>query len=159
MPDYFVVEFTDWVHIVATTRSGDMILVDQYRHAQQARFLEVPGGASHPSESADFAAVAVRELREETGFVPERVTKIGVQFPNPALQSNKLHIFLAEGCEKKHAVQLDPFEDLTAVLMPINKVYDLVESGGISHSLTVAALALCRPRLVVSSAPGTPPPG
>ncbi|RLA56016.1 MAG: NUDIX hydrolase, partial [Gammaproteobacteria bacterium] len=42
MPKYYVVEFPDWVHVIAITPEGMMVLVDQYRHAAEGRFLELP---------------------------------------------------------------------------------------------------------------------
>lgn len=147
MPNYFVIEFTDWVQITAVTSDGQMVLVDQYRHAQGRRFLEVPGGATHPRKDVDPQEAAIRELIEETGYEPGRVVKAATHAPNPALQSNLLHIYVAFDCVKKHELQLDPFEDLFAVTKPIKEVYQMMEKGEINHALTVATLAVCRPHL------------
>lgn len=48
MPRYYVVEFPDWVHVVAMTKSRELIMVRQYRHAGKCECLELPGAHSIP---------------------------------------------------------------------------------------------------------------
>ena len=53
---------------------------------------------------------ASRELREETGFVAAEVEVVGTLFPNPALNTARVHIAVARGCVRTEERQLDPFE-------------------------------------------------
>ena len=71
----------------------------------------------------------------------------GYQFPNPALQSNKLHTFLALGCTLKGKPELDPFEDLTVKLVPLKEVYAILERGEFRHSLIANSLYLAMKHL------------
>src|SRR3981081_726450 len=65
---YYVLEYRDWVHVVAITPSREVVLVRQYRHAIGEVSTEIPAGALDPGET-DSLAAAARELREETGYI------------------------------------------------------------------------------------------
>lgn len=141
MPSYYVMEFPDWVNVVAVTDDGQMIMVDQYRHAGAADFLEIPGGSTHgPKEDPRLAGE--RELLEETGYRAREWISCGFHYPNPALQTNRMHTYLAVGCQKVQEPQLDPFEDLSVRLLPVQDVLARLHRGEIKHSLIAASLTL-----------------
>jgi 8-oxo-dGTP pyrophosphatase MutT (NUDIX family) len=145
-PRYYVMEFLDWVNVVPVTSDGQMILVEQYRHAGDEVFLEIPGGSTD-ARGEDPQAAGARELREETGYESGEWVNCGFHFPNPALQSNRLHTFLALGCELTGEQDLDPFEDLQVRVRPVKEVFQLLERGEIKHSLIANSLWLSAPHL------------
>ena len=151
MPNYYVMEFPDWVNVVAMTDDGRMVLVEQYRHANGKTLLEIPGGSTNPSENGepqeDPKKAALRELVEETGYVPDDIRLLGVHAPNPAMQNNRMHTYIAFGCKKLEEPDLDPFEDVRTVLLPVNEVIEKVLSGEINHSIVVASLFYALPTL------------
>lgn len=155
MPNYYVMEFPDWVNVVPVTDDGKIVLVEQYRHADGKVHLEIPGGSTNPpgqngqgdNESEDPKRAAIRELAEETGYVPEDVRLIGVHAPNPAMQNNRMHTYIAFGCKKLQEPDLDPFEDLRTVTLPVNEVIEKVMSGEINHSIVIASLFYALPIL------------
>ncbi len=61
-----VLESVDWVNVVALTKDGLSIMVDQYRFGIGERTLETPGGMVDAGETP--LAAAQRELLEETGY-------------------------------------------------------------------------------------------
>ena len=85
-------------------------------------------------------ATAVRELREETGYVGTNAKEIGRVFPNPAIMSNTCYTVLIEHCECKHPTEFDHGEDLITRLVPAADLPALVKAGKIQHSLVIAAL-------------------
>ncbi|RYZ76240.1 MAG: NUDIX hydrolase [Proteobacteria bacterium] len=147
MPNYYVMEFPDWVNIVPITEDNKLVMVEQYRHANGQITLEFPGGSSDPRLNEDAKRAALRELVEETGYVPDEARLIGVQAPNPAMQNNKLHTYIGLGCKKLQEPKLDPFEDIRVVTLPIPEVIDKVLSGEINHSVVVASLLYALPML------------
>lgn len=165
MPNYYVVEFPDWVQVVALTKNKEMVLVDQYRHAAGISCLEIPGGSMHPVEDMTTSKAlptgkpagkvespllaAQRELREETGYISNNWSLLAHHYPNPALQSNAIHTFLAVDCEKVGEPTLDPYECLEVKLMPCRDVYTALDRGELKHSLIVSSLALARAKLGV----------
>lgn len=148
MPRYYVMEFPDWVNVVPVTDDGQMILIEQYRHASGQVHLEIPGGSTHPGPQAeDPAEAAKRELLEETGYVPRDLQKVASHFPNPAMQSNRMHTFVAFGCQKTAEPSLDPFEDLRTVLVPIEEAVEKALAGAIDHSIVAASILAALPAL------------
>lgn len=135
-----VLDCPDWVNIIPVTREGEVVLIRQFRFGTWGTTLEIPGGMVDPGEEP--ATAAVRELEEETGFRPGSVRPLGFSHPNPAIQANRLHTYLALGCERVHAGQQDGSEDIEVELVPRDALPGLVRSGAITHSLVLAALLL-----------------
>jgi 8-oxo-dGTP pyrophosphatase MutT (NUDIX family) len=135
-----VLEGPDWVNVIPVTAAGAVVLVRQYRFGSAGVTLEIPGGMVDPGEEPAHAAL--RELEEETGYRAERLVPLGWSHPNPALQSNRLHSYLALGCHQVHAGHADPGEELTVEEVPRAALPGLVLRGEISHALVLAALYL-----------------
>lgn len=133
-----ILKCPDWVNVVALTTDQHVILVRQFRFGTWSNTLEIPGGMVDPHET-DIQGAALRELEEETGFVPGAVELLGISLPNPAIQTNRLHTFLARDCRKVHEGKQDGSEDIELVLTPRAEIPRLVKSGEISHSLVLAA--------------------
>lgn len=141
MPSYYVMEFPDWVNVVPVTADGQMVMIEQYRHAGGDTFLEIPGGSTH-GKGEDPRVAGERELREETGYEAKEWIYCGFHFPNPALNSNRMHTYLALNCQKAGEPQLDPFEDLTVKLMPVKEAIERWSNGEIKHSLISNSIGL-----------------
>ena len=66
VPEWFVLEFPEWINIIAITKDGDFVMEDQYRHALGETHYELPAGVVDEGETPLEAAK--RELTEETGY-------------------------------------------------------------------------------------------
>ncbi len=138
--DFFHIEAGSWVNVVAITPARELVLVRQERHGVGAFTLEIPGGIVEPGE--DPGAGALRELREETGFAGQRAEPLGWVHPNPALQSNRCYSYLARDVIPVGAQELDSREEIEVVLLPLERMRELVRSGEVTHALVVVALYL-----------------
>jgi ADP-ribose pyrophosphatase len=137
-----IIDCTDWVNIIPVTLGDEVVLVRQFRFGVWANTLEIPGGMVDAGE--DPAAAAVRELEEETGYLPGRLVRLGVIHPNPAIQTNRCHIYLGLGCDRTGQRAPDAGEDLSVELHPRRVIPRLLRDGVITHSLVVAAFGLER---------------
>lgn len=140
-PRYYVDRYYDWVNVVALTPEGQFIFVRQYRHAFGEVTLETAAGTLDPGET-DPDLAAQRELIEETGYHPETIRKLGELAPNPALQDNLLHIYLAEGCIRRSSQALDTHETIEVVLMSESGVLSEIDKGTFKHALALVALLM-----------------
>ena len=135
--NFFVIENPDWVNIIALTKDLQVVLIEQYRQGIEDVILEIPGGMIDEGEAPERAAR--RELLEETGYASDEFVYLGKSHPNPAINNNTLHHFLALNAEKIEEVAFDEHESVVTRLAPLPEIPALIKSGAISHSLVVAA--------------------
>lgn len=138
VPTYHVIQQTPWVTIIPVTAAGNLVLVREYRHAAGKVMIGLPGGVSDPGET-DWERVAARELAEETGYAARAYHRIGTCYPNPAIQDNELHFYLALGCTPSRGQALDPNEQIEVLEMPYAE-FLAYENLEVQHALHATGL-------------------
>ena len=133
---FVCLECPDWVNIIPLTADKQVLLIEQYRHGIEGITLEIPGGMVDGNESPQIAAV--RELLEETGYVPREVIALGKSRPNPAIQNNWVYHFLALDIEFKQEPEFDTTEHAVIRFVPLEEISLLIQTEAITHSLVVA---------------------
>ena len=136
--EFYALECGDWVNIVPLTDEGEVVMVRQFRHGTRAFTLEIPGGMVDPTDR-DPAEAAAREMREETGYRAERVRHLGSIEPNPAIQGNRCHSYLATGLTLEGSPTPDGTEEVEVLTIPLAQVPGYITRGEISHALVVVA--------------------
>lgn len=145
---YYVLEYPDWVNVVALTDDNQVILIRQYRHAAGEVILEIPGGCIDKGESPEQAVR--RELLEETGYAFQDVELLSVLYANPATGNNKTHCFLATGGRKIQEQSLDGGEDIVVEIVSLQKLKELLMENRIGQALHTSGIfyALMRLKLL-----------
>lgn len=136
--EYYVLEYPTWVNIIARTRDGKYVMVEQYRHGLQEIFTELVAGIAEPGEQPIEAAR--RELLEETGYGNGEWRLNMVICANPGSQNNLTYSFIAEGVEKISEQHLDTTEDVEVKLLDESEVIDLISSDKMKQALMAAPL-------------------
>ncbi|MBI2853673.1 MAG: NUDIX hydrolase [Chloroflexi bacterium] len=132
-----VVEHPEVVAIVALDKEDNALLVRQHRFAVGKELLEIPAGGVEPGETPDECVR--RELREETGYLPHNLKRLGGFHSAPGFCSEYLHLYLATELERSplHASDTD---EIRVERIPINKTRDLILSGEIEDAKSIAGL-------------------
>jgi ADP-ribose pyrophosphatase len=140
---FLVLEASDWATVVPVVHRGDedfFLMVRQYRHGADELSIEFPGGVIERGE--DPTAAAARELAEETGYKASSIRLAGSVSPNPAIMSNRYHVFLAEGLVCSGDTDFDEHEAIDTFLVPADEVRAQMGTGQYDHALMVTALFL-----------------
>jgi len=137
---FYVLEYPDWVHIVALDPDDKVLLVRQYRHGLGGLSLEIPAGGVSARETDPLAAAA-RELLEETGCAGT-LSLVNVTTPNPATHANRIHTVLARDVVQVAAPSDDPSERIEPFWTPAAEAVRLALSGRMAASIQVASLLM-----------------
>lgn len=136
--EYYVLEYPDWVNIIAITEDGMVVLERQYRHGLGKTCYELPCGVIEEGETPLEAAK--RELLEETGYAGGEWKQLMTLSPNPATSNNLAHSFLATGVKKVAGQSLDATEDIEVHLKSQDYVRELLENNQILQALMAAPM-------------------
>lgn len=140
-PEYYVLEYPDWINVTAVTDDGRMVMVRQYRHGMRRSDFELCAGVIEEGESPLEAAM--RELREETGYAGGEWTKLMELAPNPSTSTNMCHCFLARGVKRVDTQQLDSTERITVHTFSPDEVLGMLRRNEIIQALMAAPLWYC----------------
>ncbi len=138
---FIVIDAPDWAAVIPEI-DGDFLMVKQWRHGSECLSLEFPGGVIEKGEEP--AKGAARELLEETGRAARELICLGSVSPNPAIFSNRFHVFLARGLTAAGGQKLDENEFLNCVRVPKEEVFSKMGGPECPHALMAAALELYR---------------
>ncbi len=142
---FHVIEYPDWVTVVALTDRDRLLLVREYRHGIGAVAIGLPGGLVDADdgvpgpEAAEFAAR--RELIEETGHGGGMLEQLTSVHPNSSNQTNTAYCFLATATSRIAAPLHGPSEVQETLEADLVDVLELLREGEMTlHAVHVAAL-------------------
>jgi ADP-ribose pyrophosphatase len=125
------------VAVVPVFDDGKVLLERQFRYPHGREFIEIPAGKLEPGEP--HLETARRELLEETGYVAQEWTRLGVIHTAIAYTDEAIELFLA----RKLTLQkrsLDQGEFLEIFTAPFDEAVAMVRDGRITDAKSVAGL-------------------
>ena len=137
-PEYYVLEYPDWINVIALTTEGDFVMVEQYRHGLGDVFTELVAGVIEPRETPIEAAR--RELLEESGYGGGDWEQFMVISQNPSCSNNLTYCFIAKGVVKISGQHLDANEDIAVRILKEEEVYALLRDDKMKQALMAAPL-------------------
>jgi ADP-ribose pyrophosphatase len=143
-PDpYYSLRLSDYACVVAQTPAGEIVLVEQFRHAVEDLALELPSGLVDSGESPLEAAK--RELEEETGMTAEDWCMLGSSplHPDTGRLGNRLWCFYARNARPMAgARRADDTDSIKVILHSPGQLREALDAGRFNHALHVAPLLL-----------------
>jgi len=137
--EYYVLEYPDWINIIAITKEKEFIFIRQYRHGIGETNYELCAGVCEKEDASPLVS-AQRELLEETGYGKGNWEEYMVISANPSTMTNITHCFIATDLEKIADQQLEETENLTVHLLSLEEVKQLLLTDQIKQSLHAAPL-------------------
>ncbi|NBO46380.1 MAG: NUDIX hydrolase [Actinobacteria bacterium] len=131
---------------VVALRSGqhgaEILLVRQYRHPVSAYLWEIPAGLRDVADESDEQC-ARRELREETGYDAESMTRLLTCVPSPGGCDEQIVIFVTQNPIALDVVERtdEPEEqDMRAQWWPLADAVAAARDGRIRNLAAVASI-------------------
>jgi ADP-ribose pyrophosphatase len=115
-----------------------VLLIRQYRYAAGGYLLEVPAGRPE-REGEDWEVCAARELEEETGLVPGKLTRMTSILTTPGFTDERIHLFLAEDLRPGRTAP-DDDEFIELVKLPLSAALQRVRDEEIVDAKSICTL-------------------
>lgn len=129
--------------IVPITETGKVILVIQPRILTKNKIsVEFPAGYIDEGENPKEAAL--RELREETGYIPNEMIELAEYYQDQGCSSAYNYCYLALGCKKVYEQSLDRDEYIEYVEAYLDEVLELLDEGTINDANSIIAIERAR---------------
>ena len=111
--------------IIPIMPDGKLGLIKQYRYPVQSTMIELPAGKLDMGEKPEVCAI--RELKEETGYLADKLTFVTKIHPAIGFANEEMWIFLAENLiESQKNTDHDEFVELmpTSIEAALHMVWD-----------------------------------
>lgn len=139
IPEYYILEYPNWVNTIAITKDKKFVFVRQYRHGLQRTSMELCAGVTEKYDDSPMIS-AQRELLEETGYANGNWELFMKTSANPSTHTNMTFCYLATDVEKISDQNLEPTEDISVHLLSLEEVKELLLNDKIPQSMHAAPL-------------------
>ncbi|MCF7926882.1 MAG: NUDIX hydrolase [Candidatus Izimaplasma sp.] len=126
--------------VLPITKTGDIILVEQYRYPIKQVSLEIPAGKKDTKEEQGIDCVK-RELEEETGYQSSAFSFLLKTHTCVGYSNELIELYMAEDCyEVQTPIQADDDEFINVRKFTKEEVKTLLKDNSITDSKTIIAL-------------------
>ncbi len=132
-------EIVEHIDCVAIDADDNVLLVNQFRKPVEKELLEIPAGGIDPGE--DPVTTVRREMQEETGYLPQKVERLGGFYSAPGYCSEYLYLCLATDLTPSQLYAEDT-ESIKLTRVPISQIPALIASGSICDAKSIAGLLI-----------------
>lgn len=139
IPNYYVLEYPDWVCTLAITKDHKFVLIQQYRHGSGKTSMELSAGVCEKEDASPMVS-AQRELWEETGYGNGDWSLLMKTSANPGTHTNTTYCYLVTNVEKISEQHLEPTEDISVYLLSLEELKDLLYNDEIIQSMHAATI-------------------
>ena len=116
-----------------------VLLIRHFRHAAGGWLWEIPAGKLDIGEREHPERCAHRELKEETGYTAETMTRLLSIVTTPGFSDEVIHLYIATGLTQgTHAREADEFMELHEI--PLSKVRKMIHGNEITDGKSLVAL-------------------
>ncbi len=122
---------------VLAEKDGKFAFVRQYRHPLGKEIYEIPAGTREVGEAP--IVTAARELSEECGLIPKKLTHISSFAVSPGYTDEILHVYYADSFENSD-VCLDADERLVTQWIDKEKALRMLNAQAFIDAKTIIAL-------------------
>jgi ADP-ribose pyrophosphatase len=129
------------VAVVALFDDGSVLLERQFRYPHGRDFIEIPAGKLEPGEP--HLDSAKRELLEETGYLAQEWTRLGIIHTAIAYTDEGITLFVAKKLTRTER-KLDQGEFLEILTTPFEEALQMIRNGEITDAKSVAGLLWVR---------------
>lgn len=136
-----IIEHPGSVAILPIINNDEIVLVKQYRKAVEDFLYEIPAGKFELNEEPK--QTAIRELKEETGYIADDIEYMLEFYPTPGYCDEKIFIFLANNLKFVGDDQ-DENEYIEVKTFKINEVIRMIKLGEIMDGKTIIAIEIAK---------------
>lgn len=127
------------VAVIAITKEGNLVLVEQYRKALERSIIEIPAGKLEPGEKPEYTAK--RELEEETGYGCNNLQYLQTFSTSPGFADEVIHLFVAKDLYKiEEKADLDEDEFVELLEVTLEEAEEMVKEQRIYDAKTAFAV-------------------
>ncbi len=117
---------------------NDLLIIEKHDRFPNGVDIEIPSGIIEKDEKP--IDCAIRELKEETGYVAEKITSLIKFYTSIGYSTQLVHCFTATGLKKVSEQKLDDDEFLTVEKTTFKNMLKMIQSGNIVDSITLCAV-------------------
>lgn len=143
---YGIVERGPFAVIMPVHEDGRITLVQQFRYPVGKRLWEFPMGMWETRPDAEAEALALGELREETGLRAGELIHAGTLYQGAGYSTQKGHVFLARNLVRGEAEREASEADMVVRDVTLAEFERMIVDGEMTCMVTLAAFAQIRAR-------------